>query len=338
MITSDAEVVLHVPNPGLARAIRDRRVLTLVRGLELAEDLRVRLIQYVGEHVEPSTVGHPRHRLWCTRIGSGAHQEVEHRHHHVHALDREALLPEEGPVEELLQSVHSREALEQPLGLLPIQNLVEALVFDSVPEPEPLRSIVNVAEVVAGGLAVHAPKLVYRLPRRVRTFRDRTGTRSVYYARRKGFELFLREIVEVGVQRRVPGGLAPQRIELSRPVPEVPDGADVLSRPDDLVHVHPGGPRGGCSPVGPRYGRTPVLEEAPRAFVYGVGIFPVPLVKLQDVAKVRAVELALGNTIQRTTPPDKWFFVRMAAHFGPGTTTPVGADPPPGAGRACGPL
>jgi hypothetical protein len=48
---------------------------------------------------------------------------------------------------------------------------VETLGLDRVPEPEPFLGVVDVAEVVTGGLAVDAPELVYRLPRRGRTLR-----------------------------------------------------------------------------------------------------------------------------------------------------------------------
>jgi hypothetical protein len=86
--------------------------------------------------------------------------------------------------------------------------------------------------------------------------------------------------------------------------------------------------------VGPYLGWAPVLEEAARAFVDGAGIFFVPLVKLQDIAKVRAVKLALCKVVQRITPPGKWFVARMVRRFEMCTTT-IGSGTPPGAGSAC---
>jgi hypothetical protein len=60
-------------------------------------------------------------------------------------------------VEELLQSVDPREALEEVLGLLTLQDLMEALVLHGIAQPETLGRVVDVAEVVAGGLAVDTP-------------------------------------------------------------------------------------------------------------------------------------------------------------------------------------
>src|SRR4051794_41095563 len=123
----------------------------------------------------------------------------------------------------------------------------------------------DVAEVVTGGLAVDALELLGCLQRRARALGDRPRARGVDYARRKALELIFVQVMKTGIQRRVPGRLRAQRIELSRPVPEVPDRPDVLGGPDDLVDIYPGG----SLPVGPDLGWAPVLEEAPRAFVDG---------------------------------------------------------------------
>src|SRR3712207_8312704 len=53
---------------------------------------------------------------------------------------------------------------------------------------------------------------------------DRPDPRGVGYARRQGLEILLAEVVEVRLERRVPGGLPPERVEPGRPVPEVPYG------------------------------------------------------------------------------------------------------------------
>src|SRR3712207_8493918 len=88
---------------------------------------------------------------------------------------------------------------------------------------------------------------------------DRPDPRGVGYARRQGLEILLAEVVEVRLERRVPGGLPPERVEPGRPVPEVPYSPDVLYRPDDLARVHPG--HRGRAPVRIRPGRAPALEE-----------------------------------------------------------------------------
>src|SRR3712207_1541747 len=292
-------MVLHVPDPAYARALGDRGRLAPVRLLELAADLGVGLVEDVREHIEPSPVRHPQDDFGRPLLGGEAGEQPQHRHYHVHAFDREPLLPQKGLVEELLEGVYPRQVLEEPYGLVSLQNAVEALRLDSVPEPEALFRRVDVAEVVAGGLAVEAPELIHRLPRRVRALRDRPYAGSVDYARRQGFELLLCQVVEARVERRIAGRFAPERVESSCPVPEVPDGPDVLDSPDDLVLVYP---RDGRWRASVHSRRAPGLEELSRLLVDGLGILPVPLVELQDVAEVRPVELALGLSLQLITP------------------------------------
>ena len=91
--------------------------------------------------------------------------QVEHRHDHVVALDGEPLLAEKRLVQELLEGVYARQAHEQPLGVLAL-HLAEAPGLDGLPQPEPLVRVVDVAEVVAGGVAVEAPQLLHGLPGR----------------------------------------------------------------------------------------------------------------------------------------------------------------------------
>ena len=90
-----ADVVLHV-----ARALRHVRVEL---AFELAEDLRVRLADDVGEHVEAAAVRHAHHDLLHAGVGRAVDQEVEHRDQRLGAFEAEALLAEELRVQEALE-------------------------------------------------------------------------------------------------------------------------------------------------------------------------------------------------------------------------------------------
>ena len=105
-----AEVVLDVA--GAALGIGDDR-LDRPLALELAQDRLVGLPDRVGEHAEPAAVRHPDHDLVRARLGGERDRLVEHRHHHVEALDRELLLAEEGPAKVALEALDLGEPLEQ---------------------------------------------------------------------------------------------------------------------------------------------------------------------------------------------------------------------------------
>ncbi len=188
------------------------------------------------QHVQPAPVRHPDDHLGGARVGRRTREAVEHRHYHVHALDAEALLPEERPVEELLERVDARKAHEQALGRLVLVAAVEAPGLDGLPEPEPLLRIGHVAEVVAGGVAVDVPELLDGLPSVVRALGDGPADDQG----RQGLQVLVLNPVERRVERRVAGGLAPQRVELRGHVAEVPYVPDVLGGPDGLLHVELG--------------------------------------------------------------------------------------------------
>ena len=57
---------------------------------------------------------HAEHDVAGAALGGALDREVEHRHEHVHAFDRESLLAEVGLVQEPLERLDLGEALEQP--------------------------------------------------------------------------------------------------------------------------------------------------------------------------------------------------------------------------------
>ena len=105
-----AVVVLHVAGAALGhRGIG----LEVLLALEFHEDRLVRAAHRVRQHVEATAVRHAENHLARAGSGRARHRLVEHRHEHVHALDRELLLAEERLVQVALQRLHLREPLEQ---------------------------------------------------------------------------------------------------------------------------------------------------------------------------------------------------------------------------------
>ncbi|CKS31707.1 Uncharacterised protein [Mycobacterium tuberculosis] len=79
-----AQVVLDVTG-----AVRLRRIQV---ALELGEDLRVRLADDVGQHVEPAPVRHPDDHLVEAVLSALVDRRVHHRDHAFGAFQREPLL------------------------------------------------------------------------------------------------------------------------------------------------------------------------------------------------------------------------------------------------------
>ena len=104
-----ARVVLHVAGEAEVDAPRAR----VDRVLELGEDLRVRLLQDVREHVQPAAVRHPNQHVGEAPVGGAGHDLVHHGHEHVEPFDGEACLAGEGPLQEALEDLDLRHAVEQ---------------------------------------------------------------------------------------------------------------------------------------------------------------------------------------------------------------------------------
>ena len=154
-----ARVVLHVAHPPEVDAPRagEQRIL------ELRQDLGVRLLQDVGEHVEPAAVGHRDHHV-LDPAGRGVTDDlVEDRDHHVQPLDREARLAGERPVEEALEALDLRNPVQQLAAADRILRRAEPRRLDRPAEPLPLLGYEHLVVVVTGRAAVDRPQLLDHL-------------------------------------------------------------------------------------------------------------------------------------------------------------------------------
>ena len=169
-----AGVVLHVAHPAEidAQAVGEDRIL------ELREDLRVRLLQDVREHVEAAAMRHRDHHVLHAAFGGVVDDLVEDRDHHVEALDRKARLAGERAMQEALERLDLRDAVEQLVAVDRIVGRAELARLDRLPQPHALVGHEHVVVVVAGGRTVDL-RAAWRSRRRRSRRRRRPGpTRS----------------------------------------------------------------------------------------------------------------------------------------------------------------
>ena len=141
-----AHVVLHV-------AVAHGQV-GYGRALELRENLLVGLAHDVGQHVEPAAVGHANHHFLHAQLGPLTDDGVEGRNGGFAAFQREALLPQEFGVQEVLEHYGLVEFAQDALLVLLARVEIERIMLHFLPEPvQHLRvADVHVLEADAAGV------------------------------------------------------------------------------------------------------------------------------------------------------------------------------------------
>ena len=133
-------------------AVRLRRVQV---ALELAEDLRIRLADDVGQHVEPAAVRHADDHLVEAVLGALVDRRVHHRDDGLGAFKREPFLPNVFGLQEGLERLGGVELAQDVLLLGDGRLLV--LDLDALLQPLLLLGFEDVgvldADVAAVGVA-----------------------------------------------------------------------------------------------------------------------------------------------------------------------------------------
>ena len=138
-------MVLDVTRPALL--VGDQRVDRAL-ALELPEDRRIGTADGVREDVEPPAMRDPDQDLVRTRLGGELDGLVEHGHEHVETLDRELLLPDERAAEVRLEALDLREPAQQVPALLGIELDAEPAGLDGLAQPDALRVVGDVLDLV----------------------------------------------------------------------------------------------------------------------------------------------------------------------------------------------
>ena len=139
------QVVLDVAASSLR--VDDERVIGAL-ALELAQHRLVRATDGVDERVEASTMRHADHDLVGPAFGGEPDRLVEHRDEDVDPLERELLLAEERAPEVLLEAFDLCEAAQKSETLLRLELHPEAARLDRLPQPDPLRMVRDVLDLV----------------------------------------------------------------------------------------------------------------------------------------------------------------------------------------------
>ena len=139
-------MILHVAHPPEidAQAPAGNRIL------ELRQDLRIRLLQNVRQHVETAAMRHRDHHVLHAALGGIVDDLVDDRDHHVQPLDRKARLAGERAVQEALEGFNLRDAIEQLLAVNRIVGRPELRRLHCLTQPYPLIGHEHVVVVVAG--------------------------------------------------------------------------------------------------------------------------------------------------------------------------------------------
>ena len=309
-----AEVVLDVAAASLLA--RDDG-LDRPLALELAQDRLVRPADDVREDVEPAAMRHPEHDLVGAVRGGELDRLVEHRDHHVEALDGELLLPEEGAPQVALHPLDLAEALEQPHPLVARERAPVAAGLDRLPQPDALLVVGDVLDLVRDRAGVRLPQPRQRIGERLAL--DVQAQQPSRDAR-----LQLRRQLRdqpLGLEGRIAGRLGPERVEVRREMAVHPERLDERHRGGDaaeelLVLLGNRGSRccrgrrrsrsgrgvsvtvRGCELEQPREAGLPLqqdlglaLEEVAPLLRHGAGVVEVLLEEQRGVARVQPVDV-----------------------------------------------
>ena len=213
-----AVVILHVTGTGVP-PFRFSRLLAAT-ALELCEDRFIWNVHDVRQHVESSTVRHADGRLARSVRRGELQREIEHRHRHVEAFDRESLLAEVCLVQEALERVDRRQPRQQLLLSVRRERPPMLARFDHLPEPQALLVTPDVFDLVGDRATVGRLEIRKRVRECLAWHID---------AERFGWDSrhdFRRESQPADVEGRIAGRLAAEGIEMGGEVAEIPVGSD----------------------------------------------------------------------------------------------------------------
>ena len=172
---------------------------------------------------------HSEHDLVGAVPRSEVDRLVEHRDHHVQALDRELLLTEERAPQVALHPLHLAQAPEQPHSLVTRERASVAARLDRLAEPDPLLVIRDVLDLVGDrprvGLTKVRQSVGQRLALDVQT--EQRGRNPRLQLRRQ-----LRDQA-LGLESRIAGRIGTERVEAGREMPVHPERFDERHRRGD---------------------------------------------------------------------------------------------------------
>ena len=134
-----------------------------VRG-ELGEKFLGRLAENVDQDIEPPAMRHPDHDFLDAPVPCGADHVVENRNQRLAAFQREPLLPDKLGVEVAFETLCAVQAGEHAAASLAAQAAAGPVLFESLPQPEPLPGTGYVGEFHGDPAAIDPFQHVQDIP------------------------------------------------------------------------------------------------------------------------------------------------------------------------------
>ncbi len=204
--------------------------------LERGDDCLVRLAQHMGHHIQAAAVRHPEEDFAHTVAGGRQDDFVQHRHQHVGAFDRKALLPQIGLVQEALEGFDIGEAAKERPARRTLHGLVEALGFRRVGQPGALGRKMNVVEVIPGRAGVDGAQFLHGLGR------IGGGTRNVpaHHHRRERAQIGFGQPIGGQIEIGIVGDRTAKRIDIGIEMTVFPNRLGQRRGSDHLFEIGAG--------------------------------------------------------------------------------------------------
>ena len=245
-------------------------------------------------------MGHAHDDVPSTHARRAGHDLVEHRHQHVEAFDREPRLAGEGPLQEALEHVYLRDAIEQGLRAFRIHRRQEPARFGGPAQPLAFLGHEDLGVVEAGARAVDAPQLLDCLER----VAGRLGEHAADECGRERLQVVVGDAVRAGRERRVAGRRIAERIERRRQVAVAADRLHEVRGRDRHLDVQPV-----AALCRWRVGGPPGLEQRPRLLVHRQRVGAEAVVQLEHVTGVDTAETVQCHTVWKiyanSVPPTR---------------------------------
>src|SRR5215212_8727752 len=133
-------MVLHIA----CLALGGRRC---VPSLEFSEDRLVWLLKNVSQHVDASAMCHRNAYFLRAQRSRRFDRRIEHRHHHISAFDREALVTLVHSSKESLETIHFGEPAQYRILFVGAQRRMNASALDLFSQPFALFWITEMIEL-----------------------------------------------------------------------------------------------------------------------------------------------------------------------------------------------
>jgi hypothetical protein len=139
-------VIFNVTRP--AQILFNKQVLTFDRIFKLGQNLGVRLVQDMGQHIKPTPMGHAQQEGINIMLDRPTDNFIEHGHQHIQTLNRKASLAGENAMEEILKRFDLGQPFQQRHFIQRFMGRSEAARLNRLSQPIPFFRLAQMVKVV----------------------------------------------------------------------------------------------------------------------------------------------------------------------------------------------